>query len=379
MIGNFTCDCRQTFLEMFYQADAENVVYCTCFKFHGNLYDKAVEVVNKVGEYKILSEISKAVVAVFVLVKTTNNFLRCILIIILFFQALAAAGYKSRDPKALPVSLVTSIRGTTFLMDGLLSIYYAVSYCLVFVIILIVMCIVHLAQMILIGILSIFVLLANCCTCCRYKEELIGSTSFIDNLLESFGSLNFNREEEEQVSLVMQNIIDDLRNSCQELDINVVKYFMARSVNRDKFCFVWCLSGNDRRSFIETYTSKLREGTLCVDHFLEGKIKISDWIDILQSLELKWRYCIYREAYWGENRGSTIISPKKTSYRVKVDDIGDCNSEYRTRNLLVKNGHVSIMASVYQSAYENHRQGYWDDYVMGTMSIVKYIWNQWVR
>lgn len=105
---------------------------------------------------------------------------------------------------------------------------------------------------------------------------------------------------------------------------------------------------------------------LLVDYCYQRRaIRTYDWMRILQSIALEYKYYIYRRSYWGENSGCSIASTSKTSScafvtiidGVPINDLdtepadGDDDNE---STCLVKRPAKTIKARKYLLIEDNH-------------------------
>ena len=93
----------------------------------------------------------------------------------------------------------------------------------------------------------------------------------------------------------------------------------------DKYCFYTVLGEPDKHAFLIEFEHRPR---LHLDVYKRRAIPLSDWIDILQTINLVNRYCVYRKAYLGENAGRrSIRKDNLTNYLVKFYDLGPLTEE----------------------------------------------------
>lgn len=96
---------------------------------------------------------------------------------------------------------------------------------------------------------------------------------------------------------------------------DVTIYDLLQDINESRhgYCFLRVLHADDRPAFLALVDEKDY-----VDIFQRRAIKLSIWLAIMKSMKVRANYFIYRRAYWGENKGSTVISPCLTNYVVPL-------------------------------------------------------------
>lgn len=100
---------------------------------------------------------------------------------------------------------------------------------------------------------------------------------------------------------------------------DVTIYDLLQDINESRhgYCFLRDLHAEDRPAFLALVDEKD-----CVDIFQRRAIKLSIWLAIMKSMKVRANYFVYRRAYEGENKGSTVISPRLTNYVVPVWHFG---------------------------------------------------------
>lgn len=96
-------------------------------------------------------------------------------------------------------------------------------------------------------------------------------------------------------------------------DVTMHDLLQDINTSREGYCFLRVLHAADRPTFL----AMLDEEDY-VDIFQRRAIKLSIWLAILKSMGLSTDYIINRRAYYGENRGSTDVSPRLTNYVVPM-------------------------------------------------------------
>ena len=104
----------------------------------------------------------------------------------------------------------------------------------------------------------------------------------------------------------------------------------------ERFCFVKCLKAS---AFINEYITIINSDETQWKYYESGVIKVSTWLKIMRGIELQNHYCIYRDAYWGENTGIEYVTPNKVSYKSMLVEFG--SEHICTVDLLIANKHIS--------------------------------------
>jgi hypothetical protein len=151
-------------------------------------------------------------------------------------------------------------------------------------------------------------------------------------------------------------LVSDRRSTMTKADIVTAMESKPR-----QFCFIRCLSANDQEAFKDEYLNVLNvedaSQLLC---FQEGCIEVSTWLDMMKRIEchLECHYCVYRDAYFGENTGKQDVSPIRGSYKAMLAEFG--REHIRTFDLLIANQHISSMVVFRRSSFVNVKQWFWD-------------------
>lgn len=127
------------------------------------------------------------------------------------------------------------------------------------------------------------------------------------------------------------------------------------------FCFIRCLSSKDQEAFKDEYLNMLNlEDASYMRCFQEGCIEVSTWLDMMKRIEcqLECHYCVYRDAYFGENTGKKDVSPIRSSYKAMLAEFG--REHIRTFDLLIANQHISRIVVFRRSNFVNVKQWFWD-------------------
>lgn len=127
-----------------------------------------------------------------------------------------------------------------------------------------------------------------------------------------------------------------------------------------RFCFIKCLKPADRSVFIDRYIQILNSDEQQPKFFEQGVIKVSTWITIMHDIEheIGTHYCVYRNAYWGENIGNKTIIPRKVWCKSLLVEFG--MDHICTVDLLIDERHISIMTAFRRSSFVNPKQWFWD-------------------
>lgn len=125
-----------------------------------------------------------------------------------------------------------------------------------------------------------------------------------------------------------------------------------------RFCFIKCLKSADKDAFIREYISILNSDETQFKYYDIGVIKISTWLEIMSRIDLKYRYRVYRYAYWGENTGVKDVQPIKESYKAMLVEFG--SERIYTVNLLIDYHHISRIYLFRRSNFVNVNQWFWD-------------------
>ena len=127
----------------------------------------------------------------------------------------------------------------------------------------------------------------------------------------------------------------------------------------ERFCFLKCLKASDRDAFINKYITIINaDATTQLKYYENGVIKVSTWLEIMRGIELQNNYCVYRDAYWGENTGSKNVSSVKVSYKSMLAEFG--SEHICTVDLLIANRHISRIHWFRRSSFSNVNQWFWD-------------------
>lgn len=130
-----------------------------------------------------------------------------------------------------------------------------------------------------------------------------------------------------------------------------------------RFCFITCLQGPDRQAFIDAYLHVLNTDALQYKYYDKGFIKVNTWLKIMREIDVQYHYCIYREAYWGENTGKKEISPHRVSCKAMLVEFGVDRVD--TVNLLIADKHISTIAIFRRSTFVNPKRWFYD-IIMGS-------------
>mmetsp|Transcript_19995 Transcript_19995/g.27562 ORF Transcript_19995/g.27562 Transcript_19995/m.27562 type:complete len:346 (-) Transcript_19995:337-1374(-) len=128
-----------------------------------------------------------------------------------------------------------------------------------------------------------------------------------------------------------------------------------------RFCFIKCLKASDKDAFINEYITILNSDETQLKYYENGVIKVSTWLEIMRGISLQNHYCVYRDAYWGENTGSKDVSPIKVSYKSMLVELG--SEHICTVDLLIANKHISRIYLFRRSNFVNVRQWFWDNII----------------
>jgi len=125
-----------------------------------------------------------------------------------------------------------------------------------------------------------------------------------------------------------------------------------------RFNFIQCLHSSDRNIFIEQYLITLNSDERELKYYDVGVIKITTWLTIIDKIDLNYRYCIYRDAYYGENTGIKNISEVRVNYKAMLFEYG--SDHIYTINLYINNRHISRINYFRSSDFVNKQQSFWD-------------------
>jgi hypothetical protein len=178
------------------------------------------------------------------------------------------------------------------------------------------------------------------------------------------------RDEEDEVDTIgttreedvteLTNLLEDCRLALpntitrSDLDAKMVEF-------SKRFCFIKCLKSSDKEAFIEKYLTVLNSEEAQLKYYQHGVIKVSTWLQIMREIDLQNRYCVYRDAYWGENTGSKDVSPTKVSYKSLLVEFG--SDHICTVDLLIAHRHISRIYLFRPSNYVNVKQWFWDSII----------------
>ena len=126
----------------------------------------------------------------------------------------------------------------------------------------------------------------------------------------------------------------------------------------ERFCFIKCLKAFDIDAFIHKYITIINTDATQLKYYENGVIKVSTWLEIMRGIEVQNNYCIYRDAYWGENTGSKQVSSVKVIYKSMLVEFG--REHICTVDLLIANRNISRMYSFRRSSFVNVKQWFWD-------------------
>jgi hypothetical protein len=130
----------------------------------------------------------------------------------------------------------------------------------------------------------------------------------------------------------------------------------------ERFCFIRCLKSSDKEAFIEKYLTVLNSDEKQFKYYENGVIKVRTWLRIMGAINLENRYCVYRDAYWGENTGRKDVSLRKTIYKSLLAEFA--SHRINTVDLLIAEKHISRIYLFRRSNYVNVKQWFWD-YIIG--------------
>jgi hypothetical protein len=152
-----------------------------------------------------------------------------------------------------------------------------------------------------------------------------------------------------------------------KMNLSITKHELEAKMEKipQRFCFVKCLKASDKDTFIDKYITILNSDESQLKYYENGVIKVSTWLEIMGGISLQNHYCVYRDAYWGENTGmrdarKDVVS---SSYKSMLVEFG-CE-HICTVNLLIADRHISRIYLFRRSNFVNIRQWFWDK-IIGT-------------
>lgn len=188
------------------------------------------------------------------------------------------------------------------------------------------------------------------------KEDEAKKNDKADEVYDFIGS-----EDEAELCILLQDCSVESESEPEQtpesINDSVLKEQMRKWPTR--FCFIKCLKSSDKESFICEYIHVLNVDKAELKYFERGYIKVSTWLCIMKTIDLRHRYCVYRESYWGENTGRPQVSPQKVSYKSLLVEFGK-DHQITCVNLLIADKHISRIHMFRRSNVVNLDQGFWD-------------------
>ena len=144
----------------------------------------------------------------------------------------------------------------------------------------------------------------------------------------------------------------------KEVEIEKIDLFNKMEEYPDKFNFIKVIASNDKEAFIKKYLEILNKFSKQFKYFDRGFIPISTWLKIMNSINLRNNYCIYRNNYYGENTGQETITYESSDYKACVVEFGSVN--LNRINLYIANKTIIKTSFIRRCNYTNQKQGFWD-------------------
>lgn len=208
---------------------------------------------------------------------------------------------------------------------------------------------------------------SNNCNCCRSSASTVPTTDVETGTIGSEDGINEMTallKDIELLSVRLYGVGQSTEPSNRRSSMTKADIVTAMESKPRQFCFIRCLSANDQEAFKDEYLNMLNlEDASQLRCFQEGCIEVSTWLDMMKRIEcqLECHYCVYRDAYFGENTGKQDVSPIRGSYKSMLAEFG--REHIRRFDLLIANQHISSIVVFRRSSFVNVKQWFWDTYM----------------
>ena len=164
-------------------------------------------------------------------------------------------------------------------------------------------------------------------------------------------SFNDNNNDSTEDISELTKLLEDGTITKSELDAKM-------EMMPERFCFIKCLKSDDKDAFVSEYIKIVNSNPIELKFYENGVIRVATWLEIMGRIDLQNNYCIYRDAYWGENTGKKDVSTEKGGYKSMLIEFG--SDHISTVDLLIANNHISRIYLFKRSNFVNVKQWFWD-------------------